>query len=69
MFNSTLCYEIGVLRKPAMRLLKTVERDHPEFPEAARLMSLLDSFLDIPGDWVPPNSILREFIGGSSFEY
>ena len=68
-FNSTLCYEIGVLRKPAMRLLKTVERDNPEFPEAARLMSLLDSFLDIPGDWVPPNSILREFIGGSSFEY
>ncbi|MBN1896010.1 nucleoside kinase [bacterium] len=68
-FNSTLCYEIGVLRKPAMRLLKTVEPDHPEFPEAVRLRYLLDSFLDIPGDWVPPNSILREFIGGSSFEY
>jgi uridine kinase len=68
-FNSALLYEPGVLRVFAEPLLSAIPAGHPEYPEAGRLLGLLLSFTAIPPDEVPRTSILREFIGGSSFNY
>jgi uridine kinase len=68
-FNSALLYEPGVLRVFAEPLLSAIPAGHPEYPEAERLLGLLLSFTAIPSDEVPRTSILREFIGGSSFKY
>lgn len=68
-FNSALLYEPGVLRVFAEPLLSAIPREHPDYPEAGRLLGLLLSFTAIPPDEVPRTSILREFIGGSSFKY
>lgn len=68
-FDSSLVYEIGVLRVYAERYLREVPRAHPEFPAAHRLRRLLAPFVPIHPDLVPPTSILREFIGGSGFSY
>jgi len=67
MFNSSLPYEIGVLKKYAEPLLRKVREDDPGHPEAARLLDFLGYFRPIEGDEIPPTSILREFIGNSSF--
>jgi len=48
--------------------LFNVDENDPEYPEALRLINFLRNFLPIPGDDVPPGSVLREFIGGSIFE-
>lgn len=66
MFNSALVYELGVFRKYAFPLLRAVQREEREYADACRLLCLLEHFPDIPDDNVPLNSILREFIGGSS---
>lgn len=66
MFNSALIYELGVLKKYAYPLLAAVAQKEPEFSDAQRLIKLLYYFPDIKDDIVPLNSILREFIGGSS---
>lgn len=68
MFNSALAYELAVLRPLAEPLLLRVDPDAPERVEADRLLSLLRWFTPVPGDLVPDNSILREFIGGSIME-
>lgn len=68
MFNSALIYELAVLKVYAEPLLFQIEKDAPEYQEAKRLLKFLDYFLAIPGDDVPHNSILREFMGGSCFE-
>ena len=68
-FNSSLTYEIAVLKKHIMPLLVNISRYSPLYQEAKQLMQLLDHFLDIPDDHVPPNSILREFTYGSVFKY
>lgn len=68
-FNSSLPYEIAALRDSALEVLKRVEREHPEFSEAARLIKFLSYFKSIPQDLVPRHSLLREFIGGSCFTY
>ncbi len=68
-FNSALDYELAVLKPAVEPLLKEVKPWHASYAEARRLMSFLDSFLPIPFGAVPPNSILREFIGRSSFRY
>lgn len=68
MFNSALAYELAVLRPLAEPLLLRVEPDAPQRVEADRLLSLLRWFTPVPGDLVPDNSILREFIGGSNME-
>ncbi|MBN2200835.1 nucleoside kinase [bacterium] len=68
-FNSALLYEPGVLRVFAEPLLSSIPKEHPEYPEAGRLLGLLLSFTAIPADEVPRTSILREFIGGSGFKY
>ncbi len=65
--NSSLIYEIGVLKTYAEPLLFCVEEDDEVYPEALRLINFLRNFLPIPGDSVPVDSVLREFIGGSCF--
>lgn len=68
MFNTSLIYELGVLKKYAKPLLKEVDASLPEYAEATRLLGFLAYFDDIVAeDEVPRNSILREFIGGSCF--
>jgi uridine kinase len=68
-FNSALTYEPSVLRSFAEPLLESTPLTHPDYPEAWRLLRLLRSFSPITPAEVPPTSILREFIGGSSFTY
>lgn len=68
-FDSALVYELSVLKVFAERYLLEVPTAHPAFPTAFRLRELLDRFVSIYPDRVPPTSVLREFIGGSGFEY
>ncbi len=68
-FNSALDYELGVLKQFVEPLLKTVKPHHPVYHEAVRLTSFLNNFHPIPTRLIPSGSILREFIGGSSFKY
>jgi uridine kinase len=65
--NSALIYEIGVLKVYAEPLLFTVAEEDPMYHEAIRLINFLRNFLPIPSEVVPNDSVLREFIGGSSF--
>jgi uridine kinase len=66
MFNSSLIYELGVLKKYAYPLLSAVSDQEKEYSDARRLLGLLDYFPEVSEQNVPLNSILREFIGGSS---
>ena len=68
-FNSSLIFELGVMKEYAMPLLKEVPRDRVEYSQAYRLMKLLSYFESIPADQIPSTSLLREFLGGSSFNY
>jgi uridine kinase len=68
-FDSSLTYELSVLKVYAERYLLEVPRSDPGFGTALRLRQLIDRFVAIYPDHVPPTSILREFIGSSSFEY
>ena len=65
-FNSSLVYELSVLKKPAEALLATVPKTSPHFSRAARLAELLSYFEPLDPSPVPPTSIIREFIGGST---
>ncbi len=67
MFNSALIYELAVLKQYAEPLLFAIEKDCQEYLEAKRLLKFLDYFLPVPSEGISPNSILREFIGGSCF--
>ena len=67
-FNSSLAYELAVLKTFAEPLLFTIKEDDPEYLTAKRLIELLKFDLPIPSETVPQISILREFIGGSYFE-
>lgn len=69
MLNSSLFYEISVLRPYAEKILRAVPDTVPEYDEARRMLHFLDNFIPIAPDEIPPTSILREFIGGSSFKY
>ena len=69
MFNSSLFYEISVLKAIAEPLLREVPDTAPEHAEACRLLKLLEHFVAIDPNEIPPTSLLREFIGGSSFKY
>ena len=66
-YNSMLSYELPVMKKYAMPLLKQIDEQSPCFPTALRLMRMLKFFIDMPDDWVPSNSLMREFIGGSCY--
>ncbi|MGC4000652.1 MAG: cyclic nucleotide-binding domain-containing protein [Anaeromyxobacter sp.] len=68
-FDTALVYEPAVLKVFAERYLLEVPQTHPAYPTALRLRYLIDRFVSIYPDHVPPTSILREFIGGSGFEY
>lgn len=65
--NSALVYEISVLRPYAESLLYSVEKDSPAYLEAKRLIYFLRNFLPLSSEAVPDDSLLREFIGGSSY--
>jgi uridine kinase len=69
MFNSSLFYEISVLRAIAEPVLREVPETATEYAEARRMLKFLDNFVPIAPDEIPPTSLLREFIGGSSFKY
>jgi uridine kinase len=65
MFNSALAYELSALRPLAEPILRQVQPGTPEYVEARRLLAYLEWFSPIDADWIPDNSILREFVGGS----
>ncbi len=67
-FNTALIYELGVLKTYVEPLLYSVSNDSPYYEEARRLINVLKTFLPIPSDAIPDDSILREFIGGSCFK-
>lgn len=69
MFNSALLYELAVLKKYAEPLLKSVPENQPEFAESLRLLKFLGYFKTIEDTEIPPTSLIREFLGGSSFSY
>jgi uridine kinase len=69
MFNSALVYEPSVLKKFCEPLLKRVREKNGEYEEAQRLLDFFELFYELDKRDVPSNSILREFIGGSSFIY
>lgn len=66
-YNSELTYELCVLKKHALPLLETVSPESPYYIQANRLIKFLKYFKDISDKWIPCNSIVREFIGGSIF--
>lgn len=68
MFNSALIYELAVLKLYAEPQLFSIRPEEPEYEEAKRLLKFLDYFLPIPGDDIPNNSLIREFIGGGCFD-
>ena len=71
-FNSALLYEISVLKRHAIPLLSEVPQQEDMYSEAMRLIKFLSFFKDVPEQHereIPPTSILREFLGGSSFKY
>lgn len=69
MFNSSLLFELGVMKDQGETLLRKVPNDVPEYAEAYRLRKFLSYFRPIPSLSVPSTSVLREFLGGSSFKY
>lgn len=69
MFNSALLFELAGLRTQALPLLEMVPESAPEYSEANRLRNFLNYILPIKIDGLPPTSLLREFMGGSTFHY
>lgn len=69
MFNSSLLFELGVLKERGEELLRQVPQDVPEYAEAHRLRKFLSYFTPIDERFIPSTSLIREFIGGSSFTY
>ena len=68
-FNTSLVYEIGALKPIIMPLLKEITKEDPEYAEAFRIMNMLKYFEEIPKEYVPNNSLLKEFLGGGDFKY
>ncbi|MCR5490849.1 MAG: nucleoside kinase [Bacilli bacterium] len=66
-YNSMLSYELPVMKKYAVPLLNAIDRESPCFPTAERLLRMLKFFIDMDDEWVPSNSLMREFIGGSCY--
>ncbi|MCQ2742760.1 MAG: hypothetical protein MJ239_05640 [Bacilli bacterium] len=66
-YNSLLAYELPVMKKYALPVLQAIDRESPAFPVAERLIRMLKFFVDMEDSWVPSNSLMREFIGGSCY--
>lgn len=69
MFNSAMLFELAVIKQQAEPLLEQVPENCPEYSEAYRLLKFLKYIKPIPNADIPPTSLLREFLGGSSFKY
>ena len=69
MFNSAMLFELAVIKQQAEPLLEQVPENCPEYSEAYRLLKFLKYIKPIPNTDIPPTSLLREFLGGSSFKY
>lgn len=69
MFNSALLFELSVLKSHVEPILYQVPESSPAFSEACRLRRFMEYFLPVPDHDIPPTSLLREFLGGSSFTY
>ena len=69
MFNSALNIEFAVLRTHAEIILSSVPKNCPEYSEAHRLLKFIHYFIPVDDKEIPPTSIMREFVGGSSFKY
>jgi uridine kinase len=67
-FNTELSYELGVMKKYALPILEAISTDDEYFIQSNRIVKFLKYFLDIDDEYVPCNSLLREFIGGSTFK-
>lgn len=68
-FNTSLIYELGVLKSYAVPLLEKITPEESEYAEARRLINILKYFKEIPAEYVPTNSLLKEFVGGGDFKY
>lgn len=69
MFNSSLFYELAVFKQQAEAMLRAVPENVPEYSEAQRLLRFLDYIVPLQEKEMPPTSLAREFLGGSSFQY
>ena len=67
-FNTSLIYELSALKPIAMPLLEEIGKDNVEYAEAQRLIDMLKYFKEIPNNYVPDNSLLKEFLGGGTFD-
>lgn len=68
-FNTSLIYELGVLKGMAIPMLEEITKEDEEYAEARRLLNLLKYIRTIPKEYVPSNSLLKEFVGGGDFKY
>ena len=69
MFNSAMIFEIAVIKDMVAPILEEVPEDSPQYAKACQLKDFLKLFRTIPSQNLPPTSLVREFIGGSSFHY
>ena len=69
MFNSALLFELAIIKDYAEPILRKVPNNRPEYSEAYRLRKFLEYFIPLQDKELPPTSLLREFLGGSSFRY
>jgi uridine kinase len=67
-YNSVLSYELPVMRKHALPVLNEIDHESEYWPLAERLIRMLKYFVDLDEEWIPSNSLMREFIGGSCFQ-
>ena len=69
MFNSALLFELAIMKDYAIPILRNVPNNKPEYSEAYRLRKFLEYFASVQDKELPPTSLQREFLGGSSFRY
>ena len=67
-FNTSLIYELNALKPIAMPLLQEITDEYREYAEAQRLINILKYFREVPKSYVPNNSLLKEFLGGGTFD-
>ena len=68
-FNTSLIYELAALKNIAIPLLQEIKPEEKQYAEATRLINILKYFKPIPNEYIPANSLLKEFLGGGYFEY